>query len=82
MVDYNRVGQIAIIGYYSSEDTLEGIQKGIIKSSVLINAQDLGKTAAQGMSEYLEKEYVNEYLTVTPTLITRENVKDYMEKDE
>lgn len=82
VVDYNRVGQIVIVGYYSSEDTLEGIQKGIIKSSVLINAQDLGKTAAQGMSEYLEKEYVNEYLTVTPTLITRENVKDYMEKDE
>ena len=82
VVDYNRVGQTSIIGYYSSEDTLEGIQKGIIKSSVLINAQELGQTAAQGMSEYLEKDYVNEYLTVTPTLITEDNVKDYMEKEE
>ena len=82
IIDYNRVGQISIIGYYSSEDTLEGIQKGIIQSSVLINAQDLGETAADGMSEYLEEEYVSEYLTVTPTLIEKSNVENYMKKDE
>ena len=82
VIDYNRVGQISIIGYYSSEDTLEGIQKGIIQSSVLINAQDLGKTAADGMSEYLEEEYVSEYLTVTPTLIEKSNVGNYIKKDE
>ncbi len=79
VIDYNRVGQTSIIGYYSSADTLEGIQKGIIKSSVQIDAQELGKTAAQGMSKYLVKKYVSEYLTVKPTLIVKENVEDYVE---
>ena len=81
VVDYNRVGQTSVIGYYSSEDTLEGIRKKIIKSSVLINALELGQTAARGMCEYLENAYVSEYLAVTPALITRDNVNEYMKKD-
>lgn len=82
MIDYNRVGQTEIIGYYSSESTLEGIQKGIIKSSIVINAGELGKAAAKGMCEYLYTDSVSEYLTVTPTLITKSNVEDYQTKDE
>lgn len=78
IIDYNRVGQTSIIGYYSSDDTLEGIRKGIIKSSIVINAEELGKVAADGMCEYLDKHYVSEYLTVMPTLITSENVEEYM----
>lgn len=82
VVDYNRVGQTSIIGYYSSEDTLEGIQKGLIKSSIVIDAEKLGQTAAEGMCEYLYTDSVSEYLTVMPTLLTKDNVDDYRTKEQ
>lgn len=77
IIEYNRVGETSIIGYYSSQDTLEGIQKGIVTSSVLIDAKKLGETAVKGMAQYWEDGYVNEYLTVTPVLITEENIDEY-----
>lgn len=79
VVDYNKVGQTSIIGYYAQKDTLEGIQKGIVESSVLINPTEWGKTAEQGMNEYLKKRHISEYLTVSPELITADNIKKYTE---
>ena len=79
VVDYNKVGQTSIIGYYAQKDTLEGIQKGIVESSVLINPTEWGKTAEQGMNEYLKKRHISEYLTVSPELITADNIKRYTE---
>lgn len=82
VVDYNRVGQTSIIGYYSSEDTLEGIQKGLIKSSIVVDAEKLGETAAEGMCEYLYTDSVSEYLTVVPTLLTKDNVDNYRTEEQ
>ena len=73
VVDYNKVGQTSIIGYYAQKDTLEGIQKGIVESSVLINPTEWG------MNEYLKKRHISEYLTVSPELITADNIKKYTE---
>lgn len=77
IIEYNRVGETSVIGYYTSKDTLEGIQEGIVISSVLIDAKKVGETAVAGMYQYWEEGYVNEYLTVSPVLITKENVNEY-----
>lgn len=82
VVDYNKVGQTSIIGYYAQKDTLEGIQKGIVESSVLINPIEWGKTAEQGMQEYFENRHISEYLTVSPELITADNIEKYTEQKE
>ncbi len=79
VVDYNMVGKISIIGYYASEDILEEIKKGVVKSTVSINAKEMGKTAAEGMYKYLTQSYVSEYLPVASELITSENVSAYKE---
>lgn len=79
VVDYNMVGKISIIGYYSSEETLEEIRRGVVKSTISINAREMGKTAAEGMHDFLTKEHVSEYLPVASELITPENVDSYMD---
>lgn len=82
VIEYNCVGKTSIIGYYISKDTLEGIEKGIIKGSVLIDPESLGKTCVKGMEQYMNQGYVNEYLTVSPILIVEDNVQRYIESNE
>lgn len=81
VVDYNMVGKISIIGYYSSPEILEQIQKGIITSTVSINAEEMGRRAMDGMGEYLTEKYVNGYLSVGAELITNDNVHEYIKEE-
>lgn len=80
VIDYNLVGEVQIIGYYTSPEILEGIDKGIIRSAVVINAEEMGSVSVEGMYEYLTEEYVNEYLSVSSHLITKDNVAAYYEE--
>lgn len=81
VVDYNMVGKISIIGYYSSAEILEQIEKGIISSTVSINAEEMGRRAMDGMYEYFTEEYVNGYLSVGAELITNANVQEYAKEE-
>lgn len=80
IIDYNLVGEVQIIGYYASEEIMDGIQKEIICSTVVINAEEMGSLAVDGMHEYLTNEYVNDYITVSTHLITKDNVSAYYEE--
>lgn len=82
IVDYNMVGKISIIGYHSSKEILEEIQKGIVKSTISINAEKMGQIALDGMYEYLSRQYVSEYLQADSELITMDNVNLYIEEEE
>lgn len=82
VIDYNLVGKIQIIGYYYEAGVLEGIRKGLIKSTVAVNAQEMGSVCIEGMYEYLTEEYISEYLPVASELITQDNVQQYMKKDD
>ncbi len=79
VVEYNKVGEVSILGYYYSEDILDGIEKGIIKSTIAVDAKEMGRTAIEGFCQYFEKEYVSEYLPVPAELITAENAAQYRE---
>lgn len=81
VVDYNKVGQTSIIGYYAQNDVLEGIQKGIVESSVVTSPAEWGMQAEKGMKEYFSSSHVSEYLTVSPELITEDNIDDYIEQE-
>lgn len=82
VVDYNLVGKVEIIGSYITPQILEGIEKGIIHSSLVTDAAEMGKLAATGMNEYLTTEYISEYLSAQSELVTADNVDQYLEKDE
>lgn len=79
--DYNMVGQVKIIGYYISAEILEGIQNGVIESTVLVDAGEAGTLSMQAMAEYLMQHYTNEYFPVTVELITKDNVASYLKQE-
>lgn len=81
VVDYNLVGTVKIIGTYSSPEIIKGIQKGIIYSAVAVNSEEMGAVAAEGMYEYLTNQHISEYLSVQSELVSRKDIKKFMEEE-
>lgn len=82
VVDYNLVGKVHILGYSDNENVLDAIDKGIVTSSVVVNPASLASEAVESMQSYLEQGFANEYISVSPELIRKENVEGYREKHE
>lgn len=79
--DYNLVGKVRIIGYYTSREILEGIKSGVIQSTVAVDAAQAGQLAMAAMEEYLRQRYTSEYFPVSAELVNQENVGDYMKQE-
>ena len=63
VIDNNIVGRCNIIGYYDSEAIRDAIKNEIIYSTVSVDAFQMGRYAADALSEYLDTGYVSEYFT-------------------
>jgi ribose transport system substrate-binding protein len=81
VVDYNKVGDIDIIGYYDSELILSAIELGIIHSTMTIDAKQMGAYCVEALTEYRENGKVNEYFTVDISIISSENIGEYLKED-
>ena len=64
LVDYNKVGEIGIIGYYNSEVIERAIERNIIDSTIVINTGQIGEYSVETLGEYLDTGMVNEYISV------------------
>lgn len=82
VVDYNRVGVIHIIGYYDSSHILSAIQKGIVHSTITVDAQQLGRQSIDTLMEYLEYGRASTYSTVDLIVITPDTVDAYLQQKE
>ncbi len=78
VVDYNMVGEISIIGYYDSEAILRAIERSVVRSTISIDTQEMGRCCVEALDEYRSNGYVSEYFSVGTNLITRENVQEYL----
>jgi ribose transport system substrate-binding protein len=81
-VDYNKVGSMDIIGYYCSETTLKAIDRDVIQASISVDTNQMGKYCVDALDEYITTGHVSEYLSVDISLITHENVADYIIKED
>jgi ribose transport system substrate-binding protein len=77
IVDYNKVGEVTIIGSYSSDIILEAIRKNLAALTVAMDTRQLGKQSVQALLEYQEMGYVNNYYNVDLHIINTENVDVY-----
>lgn len=82
VVDYNKVGQIKIIGNYDSYTILSAIEKNIIYSTLSIDAKQMGRLSAMALSEYIDTGHVSGYLSVNTKLINADNVQKYIHEKE
>ncbi len=79
VVDYYKVGQIDIIGYYNSDIILRAIEKNIIHSTMTTDANLMGAYCVEALTEYRKNNKVNDYYSVGITVINKDNVSQYIE---
>lgn len=75
LIDLNRTDQVSIIAFRDSPEILEYVRKGIVRSVVVIDAEQMGGKAVEAMLELLETKHANDYVITDMHVITRENLE-------
>lgn len=80
VVDYNKVGQVNILGYYDSDTIINAIDRNVIYATVAIDTEQMGRFCIDALQEYHELGYTSQYFTADIRLIQKDNVQEYLEK--
>lgn len=80
IVDRNKVGTIAIVGYGDTEDILRYISKDIIYGTVMSDPYKMGYESLKAMIDIKEKNNVSTFIDTGVKVITKENVEEYEKK--
>lgn len=80
VIDYNKVGDIDIIGYYDSDLILYAIDKNIIHSTMTIDAKKMGAYCVEALTEYKNTDMVSDYFSVDIGVIDKNNIQNYINK--
>ncbi len=74
LVDYNRVGDTIVYGFYENSTILSSIRKNIISATVTVDTEQMGKYCIEALREYGSFGYVNEYMQADIEVIDGENI--------
>lgn len=80
--EYNLVGDITIIGYYSTDTILTAVKKNIIESTFAVDAAQMGQYSVDALVEYARMGHVNDYFSVDVTLVNSDNVDSFLTPEE
>lgn len=80
VVDYNKVGQVNILGYYDSNTIINAIDRDVIYATVAIDTEQMGRFCINALQEYHELGYTSQYFTADIRLIQKDNVEEYLGK--
>lgn len=82
VVDYNKVGQVNILGYYDSDAIIKAIDRNVIYATISIDTMQMGKYCVEALSEYNTVGNTSQYFIADIELINKGNVARYLENDE
>lgn len=78
VIDYNKVSDIDILGYYDNDTILKGIDRNVITATITVDTQQMGRYCIDALTEYEQYGNTNEYFMADITLINKKNVMDFM----
>ncbi len=78
IVDYNKVGEISILGYYNSEAISQAIKRNVIHSTITVDTEKMGRACVSALNEYRELGNTSQYFAADVTLIDSRNVDNYL----
>ena len=81
LVDYNKLGDITIIGYYDDDLILRAIEMKNIHSTMTIDAKQMGAYCVEALTEFIQSGQVSDYFSVDISVINQSNIKEYIEKE-
>lgn len=82
VVDYNKVGQVNILGYYDSDTIIKAIDRNVIYATISIDTMQMGKYCVEALTEYNTFGNTSQYFIADIELINKGNVALYLEGDE
>lgn len=77
VVDYNQVENVDVIGYYTSEDTLDAIKKGTVTTTVSFSTEEIGRYSVNALEEYHSLGHVSNYFNVGLNIINQQNINTF-----
>lgn len=77
-VDYNRVGQIFIFGYYDSDTIIHAIDRDVVNATISIDTAQMGYYCVDALTEYYLFGNTSQYFTADIALIDKSNVAKYL----
>ncbi|TCW33137.1 monosaccharide ABC transporter substrate-binding protein (CUT2 family) [Thermohydrogenium kirishiense] len=80
VVDFSKVGEIAIVGYGDTPDILRYVDKGIIYGTVMSDPYKMGYESIKAMMEIKKNNDVSAFIDTGVNIITKSNVKGYEDK--
>lgn len=75
VLDFNLAGKVTIIGYYSSEDVLTAVEKGVISVTCDVDTDQLGKYTIEALTEYQKDGRTNSYYNVDISFLDKDAVQ-------
>lgn len=77
LIDYNMADKVKIIGYYTSENILEAVEKGLIPVTCRVDTQQLGMYSVKALAEYCKEGRVSSYYNVDVSFVDQKKAADY-----
>ena len=72
------MGDVAIYGSFTNDTILNALRKNIISGVLTVSPEEIGKKAADSMTEYKDSGFVTEYSTIDIQSVTPDNVDKYV----
>ena len=82
VLDFNLAGKIRIIGYYTSEDILAAVEKGVISVTCDVDTGQLGKYSVEALNEYLKEGRTNSFYNVDLNFLDQKSVKKLRKEEQ
>ncbi len=81
LIDYNKVGEVRMLGYYDLETTVKAIERGVIEASISLDTKQMGYYCTKALQEYYINDNVSEYFAADVFIINPNNVSQFKEGD-
>ena len=75
VLDFNLAGKVEIIGYYTSEDILAAVEKGVISVTCDVDTTQLGQYSVEAVTSYIEDGRTNSFYNVDINFLDRTAVE-------
>lgn len=80
LIDFNMADRVKIIGYYTSENILDAVDKGLICVTCSIDTQQMGQYSVQALIDYKKEGRVNSYFNVDIHFVGAEEARSLERK--
>lgn len=77
VVDYNQVGNVNVIGYYTSDSILDAIRRGTVAATVTFSTEEIGRYSVDALNEYHSLGHVSNYFNVGLHVVNEKNVDSF-----